>query len=184
MNFLNTAIQMNLSKQLKRSGWVREKIKNSESIADHCFGITVLITLLSGHLNLNQEKMVKMALIHNFTAAVSEDIVAERGKTVLKRALKEKDKIQTEAMRSILWEYGEEYGSVLREMKERRSPEAKAFWQIDKLEMAVQAYAYEKEQKKNLDEFFVNASEYIKHPILRKAFNDLMDLRKRNFHSK
>jgi len=86
MNFLNTAIQMNLSKKLKRSGWVREKIKDSESIADHCFGITVFITLLSAQIGLNQERMVKMALIHNFTAAVSEDIVAERGRTVLKKA--------------------------------------------------------------------------------------------------
>ena len=43
--------------------------------------------------------------------------------------------------------------------------------------MAIQAYEYEKEQKKDLTEFFNSAKKYIQHPLLKKAFEDLLKLR-------
>jgi len=64
-------------------------------------------------------------------------------------------------------------------MINRVTPEAKIFWQLDKLEMAIQAYEYEKEQKINLEEFFETSEMYIRHPLLRQIFNDLLKLRKK-----
>lgn len=177
MNFLHVAIQMTLSKKVKRSGWVREKINAPESIADHCFGITTLVTLLSPHFDVDQAKLMKMAIIHNFTAALTDDTVTERGGKILKKALNSKEKTEREAIRNILWEYGDEYMDIFNEMKENKTEEAEIFHQIDKLEMAIQAYQYEKEQKKDLSEFFANAGIYIKHPLIKKAFDDLLKMR-------
>jgi 5'-deoxynucleotidase YfbR-like HD superfamily hydrolase len=178
MNFLHVAIQMGLSKKLKRSGWVREKIANSESIADHCFGITTLVSLLSPQLEVDQEKMMKMVIVHNFASTLTEDTVVERGGKVNKEVLKLKEKTERQAIRTILWEYGEEYTKIFDEMKLMKTKEANVFAQIDKLEMAIQAFQYEKEQKKNLSEFFDNAALYIKHTLLKKAFDDLLKMRK------
>ena len=72
-----------------------------------------------------------------------------------------------------------EYVKIFEEMVERKSEEAKILWQIDKLEMTIQALEYEKEQNKNLDEFFVNALLQIETPLLKKILNEVLKKRSR-----
>ena len=177
MNILYLAIQMDLSKKLKRSGWIREKVDNPESLAEHCFSITVLVTILAKYLGVSEEKLIRMALVHNFSALLSEDIVVERGGKIIEKLKKKKENIEKEAIRTIFWDYGMDYSKLYNEMVKRKSKEAIVFWQIDKLATAIQAYDYEKEQKKSLSEFFKNAQMYIKEPFLKKAFNDLKKMR-------
>ncbi|PIQ72510.1 hypothetical protein COY13_03485 [Candidatus Roizmanbacteria bacterium CG_4_10_14_0_2_um_filter_36_35] len=178
MNILHLAIQMNLSKKLKRSGWIRENIKDPESLAEHCFTITVLITILSKYLGVSEEKLIRMAIVHNFSALLTEDFVVERGKKIFKRLQKKKEKIEKEAIRTIFWDYDMNYSNLYNEMVQRKSKESIIFWQIDKLATTIQAYDYEKEQNKSLSEFFENARIYIKEPLLKKAFEDLKKMRK------
>ena len=58
-------------------------------------------------------------------------------------------------------------------MIERKTKEALVFWEIDKLEMAIQAYEYQKEQKINLEEFIQNADLHIRTPLLKEALDEL-----------
>ncbi len=179
MNILYLAIQMDLSKKLKRSGWIREKIENPESLAEHCFSITVLVTILAKYLGVSEEKLIRMALVHNFSALLSEDIVVERGGKILEKLKKKKEEIEKEAIREIFWDYGMDYSKLYKEMVQKKTKESIIFWQIDKLATVIQAYDYEREQKKSLSEFFENAEAYIKEPLLKKAFEDLKKMRRK-----
>ena len=46
--------------------------------------------------------------------------------------------------------------------------------------MALQALEYEEEQGKNLEEFFVNTELYLKEPLLKKIFYEILKSRKIN----
>lgn len=59
----------------------------------------------------------------------------------------------------------------------RVTPESKAFWQLERLEMAFQALEYEEEQGKNLEEFFVNTGLYLREPLLKRIFNQILKQR-------
>jgi putative hydrolase of HD superfamily len=58
-------------------------------------------------------------------------------------------------------------------MISRKTREAQIFWQLDKLEMALQAKEYEEKQKKSLPEFFENAGMHITEPLLIEIFKEL-----------
>lgn len=177
MNILHLAFQVGLSKKLKRTGWDRDKIENPESVADHCFRVTVLAMTLAPYLIVNQQKLIKMAIIHDLGETASGDLVVERANKLDKKKRKKKEKIEKEAIRQILLGYEEDYGKLFQEMIDRKSEEAQIFWQIDKLEMAIQAYEYEKDQGKDLSEYIKNAELYIKQPLLKKTLNDLKKMR-------
>ena len=167
------------SKRLPRTGWVREKIKNPESAAEHSFRVGVIAMTLADKLEVSKDKLMKMALIHDLGLAATEDTVWIRWGVI---DLKARDKKEKEEIREIVslfnsMEGGKEYIKVFEEMVLRSSKEAKIFWQVDKLEMALQALEYEQEQGKNLDEFFATANLYIKHPFLREMFEEVLSQR-------
>lgn len=169
------------SKRISRTGWVREKIKNPESVAEHCFGVIGLTIVIADSLGLDKEKLIKMALIRGLGETTTGDIVVERGNIIDMKKKAEKEKTEKEGIREIFKTIGkaDEYIKIFDEMTERKSEEAKAFWELDSLEMAMQALEYEKEQGKNLEEFFLFSSLQINHPILKNVFAKIKKNRKR-----
>ncbi len=155
-----------------------KKVSEPETVAEHAFRVVVLCLALAQTLGVDQEKLVKMAIIHDLGETSTGDIVVEKGKIVDKEKKIKKEKIEKNAIREILWGFGEDYGVLFQEMIEGKSPEARAFWQIDKLEMAIQAYEYEKNQTVDLKEFIDNADMHIVDPILKNTINELKRLRK------
>lgn len=164
------------SKRLLRSGWVREKVKDPESVAEHSFRVSVLAMVLSDQLRVDKKKIMKMALIHDLSMTFTGDIVWVRGGIVdlQEREKKEKEEIKGMVNLFSLIEDGEKYIKIFEEMTLMTTHEAKIFWQLDKLEMALQAFEYEKEQGKRLNEFFTTADLYINEPILREILNEIM----------
>jgi len=174
------------SKNIARSGWIREGIKNPESVAEHSFQLSVLVMVLADQLGVDKEKLIKMALLHDFGEVVTEDMVWSRGTMIdiKKRAEKEQqEKKEIEKVFKIIGR-SHEYAEIFKEMIERTSQEAEIFWELDKLEMAVQALQYEKEQNKKLDEFFTNADLQIHASPLRKIFNEILKQRPKQFEVK
>lgn len=167
------------SKRLLRSGWVREKVKDSESVAEHAFRITVLAIVLADQLGVDKEKLIKMTFVMNLGEISTGDLVFERGKLIDIKKKDEKENKEKEGVENILRNIGadKEYINIFDEMIKRESQEAKIFWQIDKLEMAMQALEYEKDQNKRLDEFFTNAGLQIETPILKKIFLEILERR-------
>lgn len=167
------------SKRLPRTGWVREKVKDPESAAEHSFRVSVFSMILADKLKVHKDKLMKMALIHDLGEAITGDIVWIRWGVL---DLKAREKKETEEIKGVVSlfsdiEGGKEYINIFEEMTLRSTKEAKVFWQIDKLEMALQALEYEQEQRKNLDEFFATADLYIRHPVLREMFEEILSQR-------
>lgn len=178
MNILHLAFQVGLSKKIKRTGWMMRNVNDPESVAEHAFRVTVLCMVLASQLEINKEKLIKMAIIHDLGETATGDIVVHKGiKTDFKLRAK-KEKIEKEAIKQILYGYDEDYAKLFHEMTLRKTREALIFWEIDVLERTIQAYEYEKEQKKDLTEFFEGAKIEIKTPFLRQILDDLLKMRK------
>lgn len=184
LNYLDFFKTVGKSKRLSRSGWVREKIKDPESVAEHSFRVGVLAMVLSDKFGytLNKEKLIKMALLHDLAEVITGDIIVERWDIVDVDKRKEKERQEKEGIKKIFDKIGQgdEYASIFEEMIGRLTPEAKIFFQLDKIEMAFQALEYEKEQSKNLEEFFVSVGlYYTKDPLIKEIFDEIMKERKR-----
>lgn len=169
-------IDIGKSKRLYRTGWVREKIKDPESVAEHSFRVSVLSMVLADQLGLDKEKLIKMALVHDLGEVITGDLVFSRGEVIDIKKKNEKEEKEENGIKKIFKTIGQdkEYVKVFSEMRERATEEAKIFWEIDKLEMAMQALEYEKEQNKKLDEFFVNADLTINTPHIKKILKRII----------
>ncbi|KAA0001413.1 MAG: HD domain-containing protein [Thermoplasmata archaeon] len=68
------AIKAGKLKGIKRKGWLRIGIEKVESVACHSYRVAFLAMLIGDALNLNVEKMLKMALLHDLAEATTGDI--------------------------------------------------------------------------------------------------------------
>ena len=182
INYLDFFKTVGKSKRLLRSGPVREGIKDPESVAEHSFRTGVIAMVLSDKLDydLDKEKLVKMALIHDIGEIVTGDIVVQRGEILDLKLRDEKEEQERAGIKKIFNQIqeGNIYGTIFEEMIERKSVEAKIFWQFDKLEMAFTALEYEEEQGKQMEEFFLDANTHMKEPLLRKILGEVIKSRK------
>lgn len=180
LDFLNT---VGVSKRLLRSGWVREKVNDPESVAEHSFRVGVLAMVLADKIgnNLDKNKLIKMALLHDLAESITGDSVVDRWDIIDLKRRDQREHIEERGIKKIFAaiDKKDEYVSIFHEMISRDTPESKIFSQLDKLEMALQAFEYEKEQGINLEEFFVTASMYVKEPFLKSIFDTIVKNRRR-----
>src|SRR5262245_5025299 len=83
-------------KQLERTGWAKRGIEIPESVADHSFGTAVMALVLAGQAGVDQNKSIKMALIHDVAESVVGDFAPSDGKTP-----EEKHRLEVEALTTI-----------------------------------------------------------------------------------
>ncbi len=181
LNYLQFFKEVGKSKRLLRAGWVREKVKDPESVAEHSFRVGILAMVMSDKLNpnLDKNKLIKMALLHDLAEVITGDAITDRWDIIDVKKRDERENIEESGIKKIFDKIDQEdkFVSIFHEMISRLTPEAKVFFQLDKLEMALQAFEYEVEQGKDLEEFFVTASLYIKEPILKEIFNSILNER-------
>ncbi len=173
LSFLLTTIQ---SKKIVRTGWKMMKIPNPESVAEHSFQLCVIAMVFADQLGVDREKLIKMAVIHDLGEIITGDLVWSRGNIIDIQKRQKKEIMETEGIESIFSKLGnsKEYKAIFKEMIERKSMEAEIFWQLDKLEMSIQALDYEKITHKNLDEFFINTDLQLTFPFLREVFSCIL----------
>lgn len=179
MKILDFAFILGKLKKTKRTGWIREKVPNPESIAEHSFRMAVLAMILAPKIEADSTKAMKMALIHDIGEAEIGDVVTTRG---IQPQPNLQDKIVTE--RNALSEIfalidGEEYVQLFDEFENNQTKEAKLVKQIDKLEMAMQALEYEQEYNLDLQEFFDDASAKIIDENIKEIMAQILELRKK-----
>lgn len=173
---LEVFIQTNKLKDVDRTGWVIKGVKDPESVADHTWGVAMLSLLLANPKKINMVKLLKMIIIHDLGEIVPGDVRWEAGKKIIGSQSKKRKK-ELDVMKDIFKNYpkGKEYISLLKEFNEQSSPEAKFVKKAEKLEMALQAFIYEKQKrnKKTLQEFFDNVEKYLKDSELQPIFKEL-----------
>jgi len=182
MNVLDFAEVIGKLKKIKRSGWVRIGVADPESVADHIFRLSTLALVTAHELNVDQEKIVRMALVHDLGESIIGDIVVDRGgKTV--GSPDEKHFKERQAIESILGglKDGQELISLWDEFEHQESRESKILRQLDRLEMIVSALEYEKDSNdsKKFNEFWESARKTIKEPLIVDWFKQLELKRKK-----
>jgi len=160
LDFFNTVAEL---KKTPRKGW-KEKVglANPESVADHSYNTAVIAMVVSDLKKLDTEKILRMALLHDIAESVTGDFTPEE------ISKKDKRKMENHAILDILSKLpsklANNYTKIWKEYQNGNSKEAILVHEIDRLEMALQAWKYRDEgyPKEKLEMFFSAAKKEIK----------------------
>lgn len=165
-------------KHLYRQGWLARGIPEvrCESVAEHSFGVALVAMILAeaDFPELDLQKVLRMALIHDIGEVYAGDIIPNSGIAPEEKHGREKESLQRvfEGLPQ-----AEEYLRLWEEFENGTSPEALFIRQIDKLEMALQASVYEHQQLGDLSDFYASAGKTISTPVLRAILQELENLK-------
>ncbi|XP_060813801.1 5'-deoxynucleotidase HDDC2 isoform X1 [Bombus pascuorum] len=160
-------------KHMKRTGWVHKNVSDPETIAGHMYRMAMLSFLVNNDENLDTVKIMQMSLIHDLAECIVGDITPHCGIPPDK-----KHKLEDEAMESIcelLGDRGLKILEIFREYEKQETPEAKYVKDLDRLDLIMQAYEYEKRDNipGKLEEFFSSNDGKIRHPFIKKLASDI-----------
>ncbi|ODV96153.1 hypothetical protein PACTADRAFT_41023 [Pachysolen tannophilus NRRL Y-2460] len=176
---------LDLLKSQKRTGWLNHNISNPESISDHMYRMSIIAMSLNSsnfpennNEKLDLSKCVKISLIHDIAEALVGDIVPHD--TTVNKEEKNKREYNTILyMSQLIKNYNPIFAQEIIESwldyEEQRNFEAKIVKDIDKYELLLSAFHYEREYKgeKDLSEFF-SARELIKTQEIAKIADELL----------
>ncbi|KAK6462439.1 hypothetical protein DFJ63DRAFT_319257 [Scheffersomyces coipomensis] len=171
INYILAFIQIvRLLKTQKRTGWVDRGIppRKVESIGDHMYRMSI-IAMLVPNSNINLDKCVKIAIVHDIAESLVGDITPFGGVTKAEKHRRELESINY--LSSIIKPYNPEYAQEIVELwldyEEIRTIEARYVKDIDKYEMIQQAWEYEQEYglKYDLSEFYDSRSAIVSSEI-------------------
>lgn len=139
-------------KSIPRSGWVKKEIPEPESVADHSFRTTLIAMVISDIEGLDTQKAMRMALLHDLAEVIIGDpLPEERSKEAI-------DLREEAAMETLFEKLPEKQRSLYREtwqdFRRGASAEARLVREVDILERLLQAFEYEKEGIRGLEEFW------------------------------
>jgi len=172
---LNILSEVSRLKTLFRQGWLKRGIPESkcESVADHCF-LTVITAYLIAERDfpeLDLTKVLKLAIIHEIGEVYVGDITPVDGVSE-----EEKYKQEREAVKSVFSELddGNGYLNLWEEFEAGETPEASFVKQIDKLEMALQAYNYKQHGYDRMDEFLDSTARVMQDDRLKDILKGML----------
>ncbi len=169
-------------KRTPRTGWKMRGVKKYESVAEHSFRTAVLAMLLSD-LKGKNDRLIRMALLHDIEEAVTGDIITmEKMKDIKKAEKNARDGV--EKVLSVLpKDLKEKYLKLWNESEQLKTKDAKLLKQIDYLEQMMQALEYEHELGVNLEEFWVFMEKGFKFtdPLIKNIFEQLKAQRPKAF---
>lgn len=179
-------MRMQELKEIKRSGWELRGIEHGENIPDHMFSVALMAFVFAERKNLNTEKAMKLALVHDICEVISGDISTRMDENDQPMSNKQKHAVEENALKELIKELepGLKNGimQLWEEFEKGESEEAKLVKQLDKMDMALQALYYEKHNrnKKSLDEFFGVCKKKIKDEELVQILELIISERKIN----
>ena len=161
---------------------MRIGVTDPESVADHVFRLSTLALVTAHELSVDQEKIVRMALVHDLAESIVGDIVTDRGGRTV-GSIDEKHLKERQAIESIFrgLKDEEEFINLWDEFEHQESRESKILKQLDRLEMVMTALEYEKDlsDPKDSDEFWESARKVIEEPLIIDWFKWLELQRKK-----
>ena len=163
-------------KNVPRRGWQNKlKLEDVESVSDHSYSVAMMSMVLSDLQDLNTEKIIKMALLHDLAESVVGDITPDEIKN------EKKINMENQAMKQILENLpsniSQKYNALWDDFQNNSSMEANFLHEIDKLEMAFQAKFYLNKgiSKDKLRSFFKTANDEIKNKQLRDILSSVLE---------
>lgn len=163
-------------KHTKRTGWVLRDVKDCEPIAGHMYRMSMITFLLADNEeagSLDRIKCMEMALVHDLAEATVGDLTPYCGVS-----REEKRSRELIAMKEIAQLAGPAENKLLElfyEYEDAQSAEAKFVKDLDRLDMIMQAFEYEKRDNcpERLQEFFDNTEGKFHHPFVLKMVDEI-----------
>lgn len=165
-------------KRTPRTGWTLRGVVDPESVAAHSFGVGFVSLILAQTIDSSFDlgKLLAMAALHDLPEGLTTDIPAPAS-----RLMPPGSKLQMErkAMAVILDEvsFGPDWMTLWEELHARETAESRLVQDADKLEMYVQAIAYEESSgNRRLSEFW-KGSPHFHFPEARTLYEALRSRR-------
>src|SRR5690606_14882322 len=134
-------------KALPRTGWVRRGIAGPESVAAHSWGVAWLVLALLPPA-LDRGRALAYAVLHDLPEVRVGDLTPSDGVAPAEKARRE------HAAMDGLCASLPHLAATWRAYEAQADPEARFVRQLDRLDMAIQAVAYERAGHGRLDDFF------------------------------
>lgn len=149
-------------KALPRAGWVRAGVPGPESVAAHTWGVSALVVLLLP-AELDRARALTYATLHDLAEAWVGDITPHDGVSPDDKAARERAAMRAWCARL---PNGAELLASWEAYEAQGDEEARFVRQLDRLDMALQALAYERAGHGELGDFFASAARGITRPEL------------------
>jgi putative hydrolase of HD superfamily len=179
-DLLRVYLELNRLKQLYRRGWLERGLapERCESVAEHSFGVALLALLVADahHPELNRERLLRMALLHDFGEIHAGDLTPADGVPPA-----EKRRREAASVHRVLGRLpgGARYEELWREYEEGNTPEARLLRQLDRLEMGLQALIYEREGQLDASDFLESVRRALEGGELEPWVSSIDELRDR-----
>jgi putative hydrolase of HD superfamily len=178
--------EIGVLKNIPRTGWRFRGIKDAESVADHCYRVSLLSMILADVLKaedipLDAEKVMRLALLHEIAEARIGDVPFPALEYIPEVVKADAEQAAVSAMLADFGSLGEQYTLLWEEFEKGTSLEAKLVRAADKLELMIQAFEYEKIGYRSLDKFWENDWNQLgfdAYPQIREIMDVLLERRK------
>ena len=172
--------EIGVLKNLPRTGWRFRGIKDAESIADHCYRVSLLSMILADVLTeqgvpLQVEKVMRLALLHEVAEARIGDLPFPSLEYIPEEVKEAGEHAAVESMFERFGPLQKKYIQLWQEFEKGTSIEGKLVRAADKLELMIQVLEYEKIGYRSLDKFWTNPwnhRNFDDSPLIR----EIMDL--------
>lgn len=170
-------------------------VKDCESIAGHMYRMSLMTFLLDNHqqqLNgdttaavagsnqsilLDRIKCMEIALVHDLAEAIVGDLTPYCG--VSREDKRTRELNAMEDIAKLAGSSGTKLLALYHEYEQGKTPEAKFVKDLDKLDMIMQAFEYEKQERNlRLQEFFDNTEGKFTHPFVQRLVEEVYEQRK------
>jgi putative hydrolase of HD superfamily len=145
--------------QVKRAGYILRGVSEPESVAAHSHFLSVLTLLMCDEYpgGFDKDKALTIALTHDLCEAQLMDIPMPAADAHLRDA---KDAAEQAITEQLFEGFDEKYGRYHAEFMEASTPEARLVRGLDKAQMMMKIYMYQREGKGRLQEFWLNPKNF------------------------
>lgn len=187
---MDAVIEAYRLKDQVRTGWRMRGVRDPESVADHSWGTGFLVLLYAEQAEVDPGAALEIATVHDLAEAITGDVatrVREMNDADVASAKREREE---SAIAELTGAYTPSAAgrvrSRWREYEERATPEARFVRDMNLIDMCLQAYRYEADERYDpdapnahfpdyagLDEFFATTRPRLTTQLGRELFADL-----------
>lgn len=160
-------------KHMKRTGWVLRNVKDCESISGHMYRMGMMSFLLDGSQGLDRIRVMELALVHDLAESIVGDITPYCGISREEKLLREFSAMSE--ISELLGPSKDKLLELFNEYEAGQTAEAKFVKDLDRLDMVMQAFEYEKRDNCPMkhQEFFDSTKGKFSHPLVINIVNEI-----------
>jgi putative hydrolase of HD superfamily len=161
-------------KHLKRTGWTRFPIPEVETVSGHMYRMALSVFLLPA--DVDHFKVMKMALVHDLGESIVGDITPDDPVTPEEKHAREASAMATICSYLPTWSASEVL-ALWQEYEANQSATAVLVKDLDKFDMVLQAFEYERRYNVDLSTFFESTRGRFRSPVVSAWAEDVFGQR-------